>query len=54
MTEKLYLNNADLRSFEAIVTDVDEARIELDQTAFYATSGGQPHDTGHLLSLIHI
>ena len=49
MTEKLYLNNADLRSFEAIVTDVDEARIELDQTAFYATSGGQPHDTGHLL-----
>ena len=50
MTEKLYLNNADLRSFEAIVTDVDESRIELDKTAFYATSGGQPHD----LSLIHI
>ena len=49
MTEKLYLNNADLRSFEAIVTDVDESRIELDKTAFYATSGGQPHDTGHLL-----
>ena len=49
MTEKLYLNNADLRSFEAIVTDVDESRIELDKTTFYATSGGQPHDTGHLL-----
>ena len=49
MTKKLYLNDAELRSFEAVVTDVDDSRIELDQTAFYATSGGQPHDTGHLL-----
>ena len=49
MTKKLYLSDAELRSFEAIVTDVDNSRIELDQTAFYATSGGQPHDTGHLL-----
>jgi len=49
MTKKLYLNDAELRSFEAVVTNVDDSRIELDQTAFYATSGGQPHDTGHLL-----
>ena len=48
MTKQLYLNDAELRSFEAVVTDVDDSRIELDQTAFYATSGGQPQDTGHL------
>ena len=24
-------------------------RVELNRTCFYATSGGQPHDTGHLL-----
>ena len=48
MTKKLYLNNAEIRSFEAVVIEVDDSRIELDQTAFYATSGGQPHDTGHL------
>ena len=49
ITEKLYLRDAELRSFEAVVTEVDESRIQLDRTAFYATSGGQPHDTGHLL-----
>ncbi len=49
MTEKLYLRDADLRSFDAVVVDVDADRVELDRTAFYATSGGQPHDTGHLV-----
>tara|TARA_B110000438_G_C15786514_1_gene638684 strand:- start:740 stop:1456 length:717 start_codon:yes stop_codon:yes gene_type:complete len=48
MTEKLYLRDATLKSFEGVVTDVDDSRIELNQTAFYATSGGQPHDTGYL------
>lgn len=48
MTEKLYLRDADLRSFEATVVGVDGQRVELDRTAFYATGGGQPHDTGHL------
>ena len=48
MTERLYLHDAMLRSFEAQVVGVDDDRIELDRTAFYATSGGQPHDTGHL------
>ena len=49
MTDRLYLRDADLRSFEAAVVAVDGDRVELDQTAFYATSGGQPHDTGHLV-----
>ena len=49
MTDRLYLRDADLRSFEAAVVAVDSDRVELDRTAFYATSGGQPHDTGHLV-----
>lgn len=49
MTEKLYLRDAHMRSFEAAVVAVDGERVELDRTAFYATSGGQPHDTGHLV-----
>ncbi|MGE4566981.1 MAG: alanyl-tRNA editing protein [Acidimicrobiales bacterium] len=48
MTERLYLRDADLRNFTAAVVSHDGDRIELDRTAFYATSGGQPHDTGHL------
>lgn len=48
MTDLLYLRDAQLRHFDATVVEVDESarRIALDQTAFYATGGGQPHDTG--------
>jgi len=49
VTDRLYLRDADLRSFVATVVAVDGDRVELDRTAFYATSGGQPHDTGHLI-----
>jgi len=49
MTDRLYLRDAELRSFEAVVVSVDDDRVELDRTAFYATSGGQPHDTGYLV-----
>ena len=49
MTERLYLHDAMLRSFEAQVLSIDDDRIELDRTAFYATGGGQPYDTGHLV-----
>ncbi len=45
-TELLYLRNAYLREFDATVVAVDGDRAALDQTAFYATGGGQPHDTG--------
>ena len=47
-TEQLYLRDAYLREAEAVVTAVDEPgrRLCLDRTIFYATGGGQPHDTG--------
>ena len=49
-TDLLFLRDAYLRAFDAHVTAVDEAtrRVALDRTAFYATGGGQPHDTGTL------
>jgi misacylated tRNA(Ala) deacylase len=48
VTEALYLRDAYLQTFDAVVTDVREAAVALDRTAFYATGGGQPHDTGTL------
>jgi misacylated tRNA(Ala) deacylase len=55
MTEQLYLADQELRTFTATVTGVESAdgddggsRVLLDQTAFYATGGGQPHDLGTL------
>jgi misacylated tRNA(Ala) deacylase len=48
VTELLYLRDAYLREFTATVTAVDGDRVALDRTAFYATGGGQPHDTGML------
>jgi misacylated tRNA(Ala) deacylase len=49
-TELLFLRDAYLREFTATVTavDADRRRLALDRTAFYFTSGGQPHDTGTL------
>ena len=48
MTDRLYYTDSYLREFRARVTDRSEdgRRIYLDRTAFYPTSGGQPHDTG--------
>jgi misacylated tRNA(Ala) deacylase len=49
MTELLYLDDSYQRTFDATVTSVnDDGTIVLDRTAFYATGGGQPHDTGTL------
>lgn len=54
VTERLYYDDAYLRAFPARVVAVaspdDGGRggIVLDRTAFYPTSGGQPHDTGTL------
>jgi misacylated tRNA(Ala) deacylase len=50
MTEQLHLTDAYLTEFTATVTGVDEGerRVALDRTAFYATGGGQPNDTGNL------
>ena len=48
MTDALYLRDAYLRSFAAVVTATRDNAVALDQTAFYATGGGQPYDTGLL------
>jgi misacylated tRNA(Ala) deacylase len=48
VTELLYLRDAYLREFEAVVVAVDGDRVALDRSAFYPTGGGQPHDTGTL------
>ena len=48
-TDRIFLRDAQCRSFDATVVAVDDdARVALDATAFYATSGGQPHDSGTL------
>jgi len=47
-TDLLYLRDAERRAFDATVTGAEDGRVALDQTAFYATGGGQPHDTGRL------
>ncbi|MEZ5382311.1 MAG: alanyl-tRNA editing protein [Microthrixaceae bacterium] len=47
-TDQLYLQDAYERSMQATVVAVDGDRAALDRTVFYATGGGQPHDTGTL------
>jgi alanyl-tRNA synthetase len=51
-THRLYYTDSLLTTFDATVTragDLDgHAAAWLNQTAFYPTSGGQPHDTGSL------
>lgn len=51
MTERLYYTDAYCARFEALVVGTlegEQRRVYLDRTAFYPTSGGQPHDTGRL------
>jgi alanyl-tRNA synthetase len=51
-TRLLFRDDPDLLEFEAEVVEQREvggrSAVVLDRTAFYATSGGQPHDTGTL------
>ena len=46
MTTPLYLTDSYLKTFEATVVHAEGNYVILDKTAFYPTSGGQPHDTG--------
>src|SRR3989442_11735713 len=52
MTERLYYRDSFLREFEAQVVSADAVagkwHVQLDRTAFYPTSGGQPNDLGRL------
>lgn len=50
MTDRLYYTDARLDRFTAVVREItdDGCRVVLDRTAFYPTSGGQPHDVGTL------
>jgi alanyl-tRNA synthetase len=52
VTERLYYTDPYLTDFEAEIVDLEPveggARVILDRTAFYPTSGGQPFDTGFL------
>jgi alanyl-tRNA synthetase len=57
MSDRLYYADPSLAFFEAHVSDIREVsrsqgqslwQIALDRSAFYPTSGGQPHDTGLL------
>ena len=52
-TELLFLRDAYLRHADATVTavDLEGRRVALDRTVFYATGGGQPHDTGTIAGL---
>ncbi len=55
MTHRLYYSDSYLREFDATVIDAHphnaHVGVVLDRTAFYPTSGGQPHDTGMLNNL---
>ena len=46
MTEHLFIEDAYLKTATATVVSVTDSRLVLDRTVFYATSGGQPGDTG--------
>lgn len=57
-TLRLYYDDPALLAFDATVTacvpHADGYRVALDRTAFYPSSGGQPHDIGHLRAEGHI
>jgi alanyl-tRNA synthetase len=52
MSDRLYYTDSYLNAFDAVVRESvpqgDAWMVVLDRTAFYPTSGGQPHDVGTL------
>lgn len=53
MTDRLYYTDATRLAFHAEVQHLDASRLQvvLDRSAFYPTSGGQPHDIGTLAGI---
>src|ERR1700722_10610698 len=55
MTERLYYQDSFAHEFQATVQSCEPAanlwHVVLDRTAFYPTSGGQPHDLGTLAGI---
>ena len=45
----LFLENSYLKEFETQIKKAHDDKIILNQTAFYAKSGGQPGDTGNII-----
>lgn len=50
MTDLLYLTDAYVKEFDAVVTEKVEGGVVLDRTAFYPGGGGQPNDVGRLIA----
>jgi misacylated tRNA(Ala) deacylase len=50
MTELLYQQDSYVKEFDASVTKAESKLIFLDKTHFYPTSGGQPGDSGTMIS----
>ncbi len=52
MSDRLYYTDSYTREFSAYILELEQGeqgvRIVLDQTYFYPTSGGQPHDSGSI------
>ena len=46
MTERLFEHDAYAKTASAVIVDLTDDAIILDQTIFYAASGGQPGDLG--------
>ncbi|PIY60532.1 alanyl-tRNA editing protein AlaX [Candidatus Woesearchaeota archaeon CG_4_10_14_0_8_um_filter_47_5] len=46
----LYMDDSYLKEFDATVVKASGKYVVLDQTAFYPNSGGQPHDTGVMIT----
>jgi alanyl-tRNA synthetase len=53
VTDRLYYTDSYLTTFDAAVIELADGgrRVYLDRTAFYPTSGGQPHDLGALAGI---